>query len=66
MTGEDFDNIYVLDNGNARVVVLDKTGKFVKSYQAGVAKSATDIDVDEANNAIFVLSNGKIFKIDIN
>ncbi|MBP9716382.1 MAG: hypothetical protein KBD51_00375 [Candidatus Levybacteria bacterium] len=66
VTGEDFDNIYVLDNGNARVVVLDKTGKFVKSYQAGVAKNATDIDVDEANNAIFVLSNSKIFKIDIN
>lgn len=66
VTGEDFDNIYVLDNGNSRVVVFDKEGKFVKSYQASVAKSATDIDVDEANNAIFVLSGGKIFKIDIN
>lgn len=66
VTGEDFDNIYILDNGNSRIIVLDKTGKFVKSYQAGVAKSATDIDVDEANNAIFVLSNGKIFKIDTN
>lgn len=64
-TTEDFDNIYILDNGNSRIVVINKEGKFVSSYQAGVVKNATEIDVNEENKEIFVLSGGKVFKIDI-
>ncbi len=66
VTGEDFDNIYILDNGNSRIVVIDKEGKFVTSYQASILKGATDLDVNEAGNAIFALSGGKVYKIDIN
>ncbi len=66
VTSEDFDNIYILDNGNSRIVVIDKEGKFVTSYQASVLKSTTDLDVSEAANAIFALSGGKVYKIDIN
>ncbi len=65
-TGEDFDNLYILDNGNSRVVVVDKEGKFVKSYSASIIKSAKDIDVSETDKRILILSGGKIFKIDIN
>lgn len=66
VTGEDFDNIYILDNGNSRIVVIDKEGKFVTSYQAGILKGTTDLDINEAANAIFALSGGKVYKIDIN
>jgi hypothetical protein len=65
-TGEDFDNLYILDNGNSRVIVVDKDGKFVKSYSANIIKSAKDIDVSETDKRILLLSGGKIFKIDIN
>lgn len=64
-TSEDTDNIYVLDNGNSRIVVLDKSGKFVSSYSASVIKSAKDFDVDEVNNKIFILSGDKVYQIDL-
>ena len=64
-TNEDIDNVYILDDGNGRVVVIDKTGKFVKAYSAGVLKGARDLDVDEKNKKIFILSSGKVYQIDI-
>lgn len=65
VTGEDFENIYILDKGNSRIVVLDKDGGFVKAYTADILKNARDIDPQEAEGAIFVLSNDKVYKIDI-
>ncbi len=62
---EDADNIYILDNGNSRIVVLDKTGKFVSAYSAGIIKNAKDLDVNESGKKIFVLSGGKVYQIDI-
>lgn len=64
-TGEDTDNIYVLDNGNSRVVVLGKDGKFQKAYSANVLKAAKDFDVDEVGKKILILSGGKVYQIDI-
>lgn len=66
VTTEDGNSIYVLDKGNSRIVVLDKEGKFTKAYSADIIKSAQDIDPQEPNNAIFVLSNDKIYKINTN
>lgn len=64
-TNSNFDNIYVLDNGNSRIVVLDKAGKFVTSYSAPQIKAAKDLDVDETGKKIFILSSGKVYQIDI-
>ncbi len=61
----DFDNIYVLDKGNSRVVVFDKTGNFKAQYLAGVVKNAKDFEVLEKDKKIFVLNNNKIFQIDL-
>lgn len=63
-TNEDAKNVYILDKGNSRIVVLDKTGKFVKAYSADIIKNARDFDIQEAKNSIFVLSNDKIYKLD--
>ncbi len=59
------DNIYVLDNGNSRIVVLDKNGSYKSQYKAGVIKTAKDFDVFEKDKKIFVLSSGKIYQIDL-
>lgn len=59
------DNIYVLDNGNSRIVVLDKSGAYKAQYKAGVIKNAKDFDVFEEDKKIFVLTPGKIYQIDL-
>ncbi|MBI2025888.1 MAG: hypothetical protein HYT06_00755 [Candidatus Levybacteria bacterium] len=64
-TTPDFDNIYVLDKGNLRIVVFDKTGSFKAQYLAGVVRNAKDFEVLEADKKIYVLNNGKIYKIDL-
>jgi len=63
---EDDTNLYILDKGNSRIVVLDKDGKFVKAYSSDIIKSAIDIDPQETKKAIFVLSNEKVYKIVMN
>ena len=61
----DIDNIYVLDNGNSRIVVFDKTGLFKAEYQADIIKNATDFEVFEEDKTVFVLSGGKLYQLDL-
>jgi len=64
-TNLDSDNVYILDNGNSRVVVLGKDGSYKSQYQASILKAAKDFDVQEAAKKIFILSGNKIYKIDL-
>jgi hypothetical protein len=64
-TKEDDTNLYILDKGNSRIVVLDKNGKFVKAYTSDIIKNARDFDVQETNKKIFVLANDKVYQIEI-
>ena len=59
------DNIYILDKGNSRVVVIKKSGTFVNQYAAPVIKNADGIDVDEKGKKTYVLSGGTIYQIDL-
>jgi hypothetical protein len=62
-TSTDFDNVYVLDNGNSRIVVFDKTGNYKEQYSASVLKSAKELEVLESDKKIYALSGSKIFEI---
>jgi hypothetical protein len=62
-TNAGVDNIYILDNGNSRVVVFDKTGSYKAQYQATIIKSAKDFEVLEKDKKIYVLSGGKVYEI---
>jgi len=64
-TTVDFDNIYVLDSGNSRIVVLDKNGSYKAQYQADILKNASDFEVLEADKKVYVLSSGKVYQIDL-
>jgi hypothetical protein len=64
-TTVDFENVYILDQGNSRVVVLDKSGSYKAQYQADVLKNASDFEVLESAKKIYVLSSGKIYEIDL-
>jgi hypothetical protein len=65
VTNADDDNIYILDNGNSRIVVLDKNGNYKSQYQAGIIKTAKDFEVLEKDKKIYVLSGGKVYEIDL-
>lgn len=58
-------NVYILDNGNSRIVVLDKKGNFVNQYQAEILKQAKDFEVSETSKRAFVLSGGKVYQINL-
>jgi len=64
-TDADTDNIYILDNGNLRIVVFDKTGSYKSQYQATVIGNAKDFDVLEKDKKVFILSSGKVYEIDL-
>jgi len=64
-TGVDFSNVYILDNGNGRIVVLGKDGSYKEQYQANVIKAAKDFEVNESGKKILILSSEKIYQIDL-
>lgn len=64
-TSPDVDNIYILDSGNARMVVVDKKGVFVAQYQGDKFGIASDLVVDEKLKKVYLLDNGKIYSTDL-
>lgn len=65
VTSVDDDNVYVLDKGSNRLVVLKKTGEFVNQYQAGIIKNAEGLDVDEKGKKAYILSSGTVYELDM-
>lgn len=64
-TTSDTDNVYILDNGNSRIVVLGKSGEYKAQYGASVVAKAKDFDIDEANNKAYVLTDGKVYELSL-
>lgn len=58
-------NIYVLDSGNNRVVVLAKTGDYVAQYQWSGMGQVTDLVVNEDLGKILLLAGNKIYSINL-
>ncbi|MDO8570222.1 MAG: hypothetical protein Q7R97_01395 [Candidatus Daviesbacteria bacterium] len=59
------DNIYVLDSGNSRIVVLDKKGIYKAQYQGDKLGTVDDLVVDEENKKIYLLAGSKIYSIEL-
>lgn len=64
-TNADSNNLYVLDSLNSRIVVIAKDGSYQAQYQAGVLKNASELEVLEKDKKIFILSQGKIWEIEL-
>lgn len=56
-------NLYVLDNGNSRVLVLAKSGEYQGQYLSPMISQATDLVVSEAEKKILVLVGDKVYEI---
>jgi hypothetical protein len=62
-TDPDITNVYVLDNGNSRIVKLSVDGAFQAEYVAPSIKQAKDFEVLEKDKILRFLSNGKIYEL---
>lgn len=62
-TDEEAENLYILDKGNGRVVVVDKTGAYKSQYPSDQAREAADLVVDEVGSKGYLLVGSKIWQI---
>lgn len=65
VTSVDDNNVYIVDKGNSRLVVVKKTGEFITDYQAGIIKHADGLDVSEKDKKAYILSGGTIYQVDL-
>jgi hypothetical protein len=59
------ESLYLLDKGNSRIVVIDKSGEYKSEYLWSEISQANDLLVLEEQGKIFLLIGSKIFTIDI-
>lgn len=64
-TDDDNNNVYVLDRGQKRVVVLDKNGVYVAQYVWEGNFNPTQIVASEKQKKIFLLIEGKIYALNL-
>lgn len=59
------DNLYVLDSGNSRLLILTKTGSYKGQVTGSNFGTATDLVVDEKEKKVYLLEGSKIFQVDL-
>lgn len=64
-TTEDLKNIYLLDSGNSRVVVIDKKGEYQSQYINEEIGKATTFVVSSDEKQIFIASGTKIYRVEV-
>ncbi|GEM_PF-3732354 len=57
--------VYILDNGNSRVMVLSTKGEFIAQYLSDTLKDATGLYVNEETNKAYFTSDKKIYQFSI-
>ncbi|MFA5932628.1 MAG: hypothetical protein WCV81_00010 [Microgenomates group bacterium] len=61
----DTENLYVLDKGNNRLVVMDKKGNYMSQYTSDKFSAFIDLVVDEAKKKVYLLDGSKIYSMDL-
>ena len=64
-TSSDTENLYILDSGNSRLVVLSKTGEYKAQYSGDKFGSATDLVADEIGKKVYLLEGSRIWQMDL-
>ena len=57
------ERVYILDRGQARVVVLNKNGEYVEQYRWQGIRGVTDLAVDTVGKRMLLLSGKSIYEI---
>lgn len=61
----DTDNLYLLDSGNSRILILSKTGVYKSQIMGNKFSQVTDLVVDEQGKKVYLLDGGKIYQVDL-
>lgn len=61
-TTVEMNDVYILDNGNKRIVKINKDGTFQKAITSPVIAQAKDFDIIESDKKVYVLSNNKVYE----
>lgn len=61
----DTDNLYVLDSGNSRLLILTKTGSYKGQINGEKFAQASDLVVDEKGKKVYLLDGSKIYSVDL-
>lgn len=64
-TENGFTNLYVLDPGNQRIIVLSKDGAVIKTLNSSQFNDLKDFYVDEKGKAIYVLNNNQLLEVSL-
>jgi len=62
---DEIENLYLLDRGNTRILVLAKSGEYRGQYLWSGMNQANDLVVSEAEKKILLLVNDKVYEIEI-
>ena len=62
-TDKDWSNIYILDIGNNRILVIDKKGNLVATLKSKDFTKLKDFVVDEKSKTAYILNDGSLLKI---
>lgn len=61
----DTDNLYVLDSGNSRLLILTKTGEYKGQISGDKFGTSSDLVVDEKGKKVYLLEGSKIYSADL-
>lgn len=64
-TNEKLKNLYILDKGNSRLLVLAKNGDYQGQYLWSGLSDTSDFVVSEENRKIYLLSGSKIYEVEL-
>ncbi len=62
-TQKDFKYLYILDPGNNRILIFDKSGNLMNTLLSDSFTGLKDFQVDEKNKTIYVLNDGGLLKV---
>lgn len=62
---DETDNLYLLDSGNNRLLVLDKKGQYIAQYLSDKMSTFSDLVVDEKGKKVYLLDGSKIYSMDL-
>ncbi|MEX1061870.1 MAG: hypothetical protein WEC39_02075 [Patescibacteria group bacterium] len=58
-----YKNLYILDVGNSRIVILDKSGSFLGQLKGEMLGAARDLWVPSGEKFLYFLSGSKIYRV---
>lgn len=62
-TKPDTSYIYLMEQKNQRIIIIDKTGKIVKQFQSNKFDNLIDFDISNDEETIYILNSSTIYKL---